>query len=195
MLQIDNTIVSLDVIEKKFVCKLEVCSGACCVMGESGAPLTDQEADLLPLIYDEIKEYLRPEGIRAIEQHGFYYIDTDKDKVTTLIRGDDCAYTYKEGNIAKCAIEKAYMAGRIKFRKPVSCHLYPVRVTHYEAFDAVNYDKQKMCKAARIYGNELGVPVYKFLKDALIRKFDESWYEQLVYAAENLEINHYKKTE
>jgi hypothetical protein len=186
MLQIENTLVSLDLIEKKFCCHLKKCMGVCCVKGDSGAPLNDEEVKLLPGIIDKIKPFLRPEGIEAIEKQGTHITDSEDEPVTPLVNGEECAYAIFEKGIAKCGIEKAYVAGEVQFRKPVSCHLYPVRVRKYESFLAVNYDKWEICNPARKYGEKVGTPVYEFVKDALIRRFGVEWYNQLQLAAQKI---------
>jgi hypothetical protein len=188
MLQIENTLVSLDLIEKKFCCHLERCMGVCCVKGDAGAPLNEEEVKLLPKIFDKIKPFLRPEGVKAIEKQGTHVIDNDGEPVTTLVNGEECAYAIFEKGIAKCGIEKAFNEGVIDFQKPVSCHLYPVRIRKYENFLAVNYDTWEICDPARKYGDKIGVPVYVFVKDALIRRFGGDWYKQLQIAADNLPI-------
>jgi hypothetical protein len=187
MLQIDDTIISFDIFEKKFVCELNSCKGICCVDGDSGAPLEDSEIDILENIYPTIKKYMLPEGIKAIEKQGKWITDSDGDKVTPLINNRECAYVYKDNNgIISCAIEKAYLQKEIKFQKPVSCHLYPIRITKYDKFEAVNYESNKLCTSAVVNGERLGVPLYKFVKIPLIRKYGEEWYKQLEIAAKEL---------
>lgn len=186
MLRIDDTLISLDLIDKNFCCHLDKCKGICCVKGDSGAPLDKMEVEILPSIIDKIKPYLRPEGIEAIEKQGTHVIDSDHETVTPLINGEECAYTIFENGIAKCAIEKAWIEKKIDFQKPVSCHLYPIRVKQYDSFAAVNYDKWDICQPARILGDRKGIPVYQFVKDALIRKFGENWFRQLEIAAKEI---------
>jgi hypothetical protein len=184
MISIDNTLVSEDLFDKKFVCDLTRCKGACCVEGESGAPLDFDELKELEKAFPLIEESLTEAGRKSIEEQGLYLIDSDGDYVTPLVgQYRECAYTVFENGIAKCAIEKAWLQGKISFRKPVSCHLYPVRITKFKSYDAVNYEKWKVCSPACKLGEELKVPVYIFLKDALIRKYGEKWYEQLSVAA------------
>ncbi len=180
MFQLGKTIVSEDIIEKDFVCNLNACKGACCIEGEAGAPVTEQEVAILKEIYPKVKPFLRPEGIAAIEQQGTY-IKTDLDELETpLVEGKECAYvTFTDKGIASCGIEDAFNAGSIDFRKPISCHLYPVRVQDYSEFSAVNYHRWPICDDACTLGKELQVPVYKFVKTALIRKFGENWYTAL----------------
>ncbi|MDE5420389.1 DUF3109 family protein [Labilibaculum sp. DW002] len=187
MLQIGNAIVSLDVIEKKFICDFAKCKGACCVEGDSGAPLDDDEKAILEEIYPDIKEYLNEKGIAEIEKQGTSVIDSDGDLVTPIINDKECVYTVFENGLALCGIEKAFLDGKISYRKPISCSLYPIRIQKYEEFDAVNYNKWKICAPARELGFKMGTPVYKFLKDPLIRKYGEDWYEELKYAAEHID--------
>jgi hypothetical protein len=182
MLQIKDTIISQDLIEKKFCCDLDRCKGACCVRGDAGAPLTQEEVEQLPVIINKIKPYLRLEGIEAITMLGTHVIDAENETVTPLVNGEECAYAVFEKGIARCGIEKAYTAGAIQFRKPVSCHLYPVRVKRFDKFLAVNYDKWDICEPARVKGNDLDLPVYKFVKEALFRRFGEDWYHHLSMA-------------
>jgi hypothetical protein len=185
MLQIDNTLVSLDVIEKNFVCDLLKCKGACCVHGDSGAPLEENELEIIENIYPSIKKYLTKEGDEAIKANGAYTIDQDGDYVTTLVNNKECAYVFFENKIAKCAIEKAFYDGAIEFKKPISCHLYPVRVKKYRNFQGINYDKNDLCKDAVKLGNKSNTPLYNFLEEPLKRKFGEDWYKQLHYAGIN----------
>ena len=184
MIQIGRAILSLDVIEKQFVCDLDKCKGICCVEGDSGAPLTKKETKILKKIYNKVKPFMTTEGIAEIEKQGTHITDFEGDDVTPLVNNKECAYvTYKDG-ITICAIEKAYLAGKVKFKKPISCHLYPIRVTEYTEIDAVNYDIQSICKDACFLGEKLKVPVYKFLKEPLIRKYGEDWYKELEIAVD-----------
>ena len=180
MFQLRKTIVSEDIIEKDFVCNLSACKGACCVQGEAGAPLEKDETKILEEIYPKVKPFLRKEGIEAIEKQGTW-ITSDFDELETpLVNGAECAYvTFDDKGTALCGIEEAYNQGLINWKKPVSCHLYPVRVKDYNEFSAVNYHKWQICDDACALGKELQVPVYKFVKEALIRKFGESWYSDL----------------
>lgn len=188
MLAIGETIVSGDVLEKRFVCDLNACKGACCVAGESGAPLDKEELSILKNIYNKVKPYLTEEGRQAIAKYGTHVIDSDGDYVTPLVNGDlECAYTIFENGFAKCGIEKAWEEKKIDFRKPVSCHLYPVRVDVSKNLVAVNYHKWDICKPACSLGKKLDVPVYKFLKEPLIRKFGKAWYKELEVTARALE--------
>ena len=180
MIQIDNTLVSLDLIERKFLCDVSRCKGICCVEGDSGAPLQEEEVGeleaALPVIWDDLSEKAR----EIIQKQGVAYRDADGDLVTSIVDGKDCVFTcYDEKGVCQCAVEKAYRAGKLSFYKPISCHLYPVRLTEYDTFTAVNYHRWNVCKAAEQLGREKGVPVYKFLKEPLIRRFGKQWYETL----------------
>lgn len=181
MLKVGDILVSDDVKEVEFVCHLEKCKGACCVEGELGAPLDEDELPILESIQDEIKPYLTKEGLKSIKRHGAWVLDEDGDFSTPTIQGKECAYAlYDEQGILKCGIEQAYLDGKTKFRKPISCHLYPIRITKKKNFEAVNYHKWSVCSAACILGKSLGIPVYKFLKEPLIRKYGKAWYKELV---------------
>jgi hypothetical protein len=185
MFQLKKTIVSEDIIEKDFICNLSACKGACCVNGDAGAPLEKEETKILEAIYPKVKPFLRKEGIAVIEKEGTWITSEWGELETPLINGADCAYViFDEKNTALCAIEEAYNSGAIDWKKPVSCHLYPVRVKEYSEFAAVNYDKWEICDDACTLGKELQVPIYKFVKQALIRKFGEDWYEELEKVAE-----------
>lgn len=186
MISIKNTLISEDLLEKSFVCDLNACKGACCVEGDGGAPLDEEECNILDDIYDKVKPYLRPEGIQAIEEQGKYIKDYDGDWVTPLVNDAECAYVvFEENGMTKCGIEQAQLDGAIDYKKPISCHMYPVRIESYPSFDAVNYHKWSICSDACKLGEQLQVPVYRFLKESLIRKYGEQWYEELdeVYKA------------
>ena len=187
MIEHRNTLISEDLFEKRFVCDLNACKGACCVAGESGAPLEQEEADLLKELWPRIKPYIPEKGRQAIEAHGVSEIDDDGDLVTTLVEGrKECAFTvFDERGIALCGVEKAWKDGAIPFRKPLSCHLYPIRVVKLAEHDGLNYHKWPICKPACTCGAKLDVPVFRFLKDALTRQYGAEWYAELeeVYAA------------
>ncbi len=180
MFQLGKTIVSETIIEKDFVCNLSACKGACCISGDAGAPLSKEEADTLATIYPKIKPLLREKGIAAIEELGTSITTSFGDLETPLIKGADCAYViFDDKKTALCGIEEAYNQGKIEWKKPISCHLYPIRVKEYTEFSAVNYDKWDICDDACTLGAALQVPVYRFVKEALIRKFGEDWYLEL----------------
>ncbi|MCL1942489.1 MAG: DUF3109 family protein [Candidatus Azobacteroides sp.] len=184
MLQIDDTLISPDIIEESFLCNLAACKGECCVDGDSGAPVEKNEVAVLKEILPEVWDDLLPEAKEVIKMQGVIYIDADGETVTSIVKGKNCVFTcYDENGICKCAIEKAYKEGRIRFLKPVSCHLYPIRVQKYSGFEAVNYHQWSICKPARIAGKENDVKIYRFLREPLIRKFGEDWYNRLEFAA------------
>jgi hypothetical protein len=186
MLQVGQVLVSDDIKEKEFVCNLEKCKGACCVEGDFGAPLEDDELPILREIYERVKPYLSEAGIRAIERQGTYVLDDDGDFSTPTIGGRECAYSvYDEKGVLKCGIEQAWLDGKISWKKPISCHLYPIRVTKKKNFEALNYHKWSICSPACALGKELQVPLYKFLKDALVRRYGQAWYDELVKLIEN----------
>jgi len=189
MFQLGKTIVSEAILENQFVCNLSACHGACCVDGDAGAPLLESETEILERIYPQVKPYLRPEGIAAIEAQGTSIIGTDGTLETPLIDDRDCAYVIFDGKTALCGIEQAYNQGLIDWKKPVSCHLYPVRVKDFSEFAAVNYDQWDICDPACALGAELEVPVYKFVKEALIRRFGQAWYDELEKVAAELKFN------
>ncbi|MCK4569277.1 MAG: DUF3109 family protein [Bacteroidales bacterium] len=179
MLIIDDIMVSDDLYLVKFLCPIEKCLGACCVEGDAGAPLEEEEISQMEDYLNEIMEYMIPEGIEAVKQNGIFDYDADGNYVTPLIHGGDCAFINFTDDIAWCSIEKAYEEGKISFRKPVSCHLYPGRLTKIGENEAVNYHKWQICNFALDEGTRKGIPLYVFLKDALIRKYSESWYNKL----------------
>lgn len=180
MIQIDDTLVSLDLIERSFLCDLSHCKGQCCVEGDSGAPLEPGEEEELKRVLPEIWNDLLPEARTVIQSQGVAYTDSDGDRVTSIVGDKNCVFTcYDTDGVCKCAIEKAYREGRVSFYKPISCHLYPVRITQYKTFQAVNYHRWNVCKAAELLGKKEQVPVYQFLKEPLIRKFGQAWYDAL----------------
>ena len=189
MLRIKDIIFSLDIIEKEFKCDLSACYGNCCRYGDSGAPVTEEEALILDEIWPEVKPYLRPEGVETIEDGGTTTFDFENDRVTPLIGNEECAYTVLYGNIFMCGIEKAWMDGKISFRKPISCHLFPARVKKFSGITAVNYQELTNCSTAVECGRDEKMPVYRFLKEPLIRAFGEDTYNKLCEAASELRAN------
>jgi hypothetical protein len=193
MFQLGKTIVSDEILEKEFICNLGACKGACCVNGDAGAPLEKEELKILEEIQPIMKKYLRGKGLEAIDRHGPYTTNEDGEHETTLINGEDCAYViYDKNNIALCGIEEAYNQGEITFKKPVSCHLYPIRIRQYSEFAAVNYDRWDICDDACTLGKEMKVPVFKFVKQALVRKFGQEWYDELEKINEEREFERNK---
>lgn len=180
VIEIDDTLVSGEIISEAFVCDLQKCKGACCVQGDSGAPLEKKELTILKNNIEKIKPFLTKKGLNAIDKQGNYMKDEDGDWVTPLVnKNKECAYTVFENGMAKCGIEKAHEAGEIKFKKPISCHLYPIRIQKLKYYEAVNYHRWEVCSAACRLGKKLSVPVYKFLKEPLIRKYGSAWYKKL----------------
>lgn len=188
MIQIEDKLISEDIFSEEFVCNLSKCKGICCVEGDAGAPLEEEETKILEEIFPKIESYLRPEGVAAIKEQGKHTIDFEGDLVTPLVDNKECAYViFDEKGITKCAIEKAYEDGVVDWKKPISCHLYPIRITEYSSFTALNYHQWNVCSDACTLGKELGVKVYQFLKEPLMRKYGQEWYETLVEAAEEWE--------
>jgi hypothetical protein len=184
MIRIGDTLVSLDILERQFVCDLAVCKGACCVEGDAGAPLeSDEPAELqkvLPVVWDD----LSPEAQSVIRRQGVACIDVEGETVTSIVNGKNCVFTcYDPSGVCKCAIEKARNEGRTDVCKPISCHLYPIRVKAYEAYKAVNYDRWRICRCAEALGNKTHTPLYRFLREALVRKFGQAWYDELDFCA------------
>ncbi|MDA9555483.1 DUF3109 family protein [Pelobium sp.] len=180
MIEVGGHLVSEELIKENFICHLEKCKGACCIEGDAGAPLSKDELAILEEVYPKVKPYMTAKGIETVEQTGVFVKDIDGDLTTPCIdENKECAYVIWENGITKCAIEKAYEDGKIAFQKPISCHLYPIRLTQYPEFDMLNYDRWNICSSACSFGNERQVKVYQFLKDPLIRKYGEDWYKEL----------------
>lgn len=179
MIQIGDKIVSTELFDNHFVCHLEKCKGMCCVYGDAGAPLDEEESKTLENDWHKVKPFLRKEGIAALEEKGAWEFDGDGDKVTPLMGHDDCAYSIIDNGIARCGIENAFFSEVITFRKPISCHLYPIRLSKIGENIALNYHRWDVCKPARKLGLEYDLPVFRFLKDALIRAFGEEFYDEM----------------
>lgn len=181
MLVINNTRVSEELLKTEFVCNLNACKGACCVAGASGAPLETDEAELLRKHFPKFKHYMTDLGLEAVKKQGYAVYDSDGDLTTPLVGPEkECAYVYFDSDqTAKCAIEKAYEDGHVDWIKPISCHLYPIRISSTKNLELVKYSRWSVCAPACKNGKQLGVPVFKFLKKPLIRKFGQAWYKQL----------------
>ncbi|MEO6524122.1 MAG: DUF3109 family protein [Mucilaginibacter sp.] len=180
MIEVQSTLVHEDVVRENFVCNLNKCKGACCLEGDSGAPLEAAELDILKEIYPKVKPYMTAKGIATIEAVGTHVVDFEGDYTTPCVdTNKECAYVIWEGGITKCAIEKAWEEGAVAWQKPISCHMYPIRVTAYPEFDVLNYDRWSICSPACSFGDELKVRVHEFLKGPLIRKYGEEWYAEL----------------
>lgn len=188
MIDVDNKILHCDILLEEFCCDIHKCKGICCVEGDSGAPLENDEVEKIEKILSHIFDRLTDDGRRIISEQGISMIDIEGDLTTTICdNGGACVFVqYDENNLAFCMIEKAWEEGLIDFRKPISCHLYPIRIKKYKDFDALNYNIWDICKPAICKGKEKGIKIYEFLKDPLIRKYGEEWYKDLCIAAEYL---------
>lgn len=185
MLQIQDTLVSLDLAERFFCCDIDACLGECCIEGDAGAPITREEYEKLKTLVDVVRPDLLPSAIRRIEEAGVGYVDEEGDLVTQIVDGKNCVFTtYGEGGKCLCAIEKAFREGRTDFRKPISCYLYPLRLTEYPTFTAVNYHRWKICKCAEVLGRANGTRLYQFMRQPLIERFGQEWYDELCLACE-----------
>ncbi|MCM1034534.1 MAG: DUF3109 family protein [Paludibacter sp.] len=185
MFHIQNTIVGLDVIEKHFCCDLETCKGICCVEGDAGAPVTEDEEQkiraLLPLLLPDMTKEAR----QVVSEQGISYLDPTGERVTQIVNGKDCVFARTDHNgWCYCLIEKAFRAGKTDFRKPLSCYLYPIRLTEHPTFTAVEYHRWDICHCARVCGKKLHLPIYQFLKEPLIERFGKAWYDELCLVAE-----------
>jgi len=180
MIILDEILISDDLRDVHFCCDLQHCKGACCVEGDAGAPLEEEEISLLEDYIDTIKTFMVPKGIEAIENIGVFDYDADGKFVTPLVNGNECCFVYMENGIARCAVEKAFSEKAIPFPKPLSCHLYPVRISEVGKKDAINYHKWRICNKALENGMKLKLPLYRFLEESLIRKYGRTWYNRLV---------------
>ena len=180
MIQIDDKIISLDLFTARFSCDLQACRGECCVEGNAGAPLDEEEIALLEDEWDRYAPYMTPEGRRSVEEQGVAVLDPDGDLTTPLVDGAECAYTIRENGITWCAIEKAWNEGRTPFRKPISCHLYPIRLVKLSnGMTGLQYHRWEICRAAEVLGAAKDEPLYQTLKTPLIRRFGEAFYKEL----------------
>ena len=185
MLDIQNVLVSLDLAERFFCCDLDSCHGECCIEGDAGAPITKVEYERLKRLKDQVWDKLLPQAQEEINRNGVGYIDEEGDLVTSIVDGRNCVFTcYGPDGMCQCALEKAYREGKTDFRKPISCYLYPVRITEYPKFTAVNYHRWKICRPAEKLGRKLGIRLYQFLKEPLTARFGKEWYDELCEACE-----------
>ena len=194
MYQIGDVLISDEVLTERFVCDLEKCMGACCIEGDAGAPIDLDEImqieEVLPIIWEQLSIPAR----KVLNKQGVAYADPEGQLVTSIVNGKDCVFTcYDEKGGCYCALEKAYREGKTKFYKPLSCHLYPIRLKKVGDCDALNYHRWEVCKAAVLLGEQLDVRVYEFLKEPLIRKFGEEWYHELEDAVAELKKRNYIK--
>ncbi|MEI6575526.1 MAG: DUF3109 family protein [Bacteroidota bacterium] len=185
MIAIDDNLISDNIYKVQFCCDLKRCFGACCVEGDAGAPLEPEEIQVLKDIFPFVKPYMQQNGVDMVEHMGVHDFDPAGKLVTPLLDSGECVFVYYEGEVAKCAIEKAHAEGVIQFKKPISCHLYPVRLRKYAYSEAVNFHEWHVCYPAIIKGKLEGIPLYVFLKEPLIRKYGQEWYEKLLLEVEN----------
>lgn len=194
MIQIDDTIISIDCLSEKFCCDLDACAGTCCIEGDAGAPVDLDEVEQLEAALPIVWNDLSASAQTVIDKQGVVYTDEEGDLVTSIVNGKDCVFTcYDEKGCCFCALEKAYRAGKTDFYKPLSCHLYPIRLKKIGDMTALNYHRWDVCKAAVCKGEQLNLPVYRFLKEPLIRRFGEAWYDELEKAVEELKEQGYLK--
>ncbi|MBR6814407.1 MAG: DUF3109 family protein [Alistipes sp.] len=185
MIEIDDKIVSADILRECFACDLGKCKGICCVEGDAGAPLELEEVDELEENYAAYAPYMTEEGRREVERQGFMVVDSDGDYTTPLVNNAECAYAFEENGITFCAIERAYREGKCSFLKPISCHLYPIRVMKFSnGTFGLNYHRWGVCHDAVECGRKIGLPIYKALKEPIIRRFGEEFYKALECAEE-----------
>ncbi|MDA3853848.1 MAG: DUF3109 family protein [Bacteroidales bacterium] len=188
MIEIGKTLISSDLVDKKFICDYKTCKGICCLEGDSGAPITPEEDQIMKKALPHVLKYLSEEAKALIEEKGISYIDIEDDLVTTINNGKECVFThFTADGSCRCSYEMAFEAGDIDFPKPISCALYPVRVKQYKDFVGINYDEWDICKCAEVLGEKMGTPVYKFLEKPLIRRFGQPWYTELKIAAKQLQ--------
>ncbi len=186
MLIVKDCIISEDIAEKRFCCDLACCKGQCCVEGDCGAPLEEVEVEILEQILPEVEPYMTPKGLQVVHEAGVSALDNAAEPCTPLVDNRECAYVaWGEDGTAYCAIEQAYRDGKIQFKKPISCHLYPIRVDEFGEFKALNYHQWDICRCAVKKGNEGGVPLYQYLKEPLLRRFGQDWYDELLEAIED----------
>jgi len=184
MFLIQNTLVSLDVIEKEFCCDLETCRGCCCIEGDAGAPVSDEEVAEIEQILPILLPDMTKEARAVVEKQGISYLDPSGERVTSIVNDKDCIFARTDHNgWCYCLIEKAYHAGKIGFKKPISCHLYPIRLTRVGNYTGVEYHRWDICHCARQLGKKKHIPLYQFLREPLVRRFGEAWYAELELTA------------
>ena len=193
LIEVQNKIVSTEIFERKFVCDLKACKGACCIEGDDGAPLEKEEVDIIEENLDKIKPFMRREGVEAVEKGGVSYLDRHDEPVTTLVDQRECAFVFfDDEGISKCSIEQAYLEGEINYKKPISCHLYPIRVKKFDNLEALAYDEWNICKSACACGDKLDVPVYRFLKEPLVRAYGQAFFDDLLLVDQEVKRSYYK---
>lgn len=194
VISIDNVMISDEIVEKQFVCNLAKCKGACCVDGDAGAPLEEDELKIIDEVFETVKPYMTKEGLDVVKEKGRYVYDEEFGWVTSTIGAGICVYGFNDENgIVKCAFEQAYYDGKIKWKKPISCHFFPIIVEPGAMYDRMNYEPRNThCKPACKLGEELQVPVYKFLKEPIVRKYGEDFYNALDHIAKEIEAGRFE---
>ena len=194
--QIDNVLISTEIITEKFCCDLDACKGECCVEGDAGAPVTLDEVAAIEDTVDSVWDSLNASAQTIIDRQGVAYTDQEGDLVTSIVGGKDCVFTCHENGCCFCALEKAYRAGKTKFCTTISCALNPIREVHLKnGLVGLNYHRWDVCKEAVKKGRELDIPIYKFLKDPLVRRFGEEWYKMLEECAQISDLDTSQKSE
>ena len=192
VVQIDDTLVSTDCLTEKFCCDLQACKGICCVEGDAGAPVELDEVAAMEAALPAVWPLLSASAQAVIDRQGVVYTDEEGDLVTSIVNGKDCVFTcYDENGHCLCAFEKAFREGKTSFYKPLSCHLYPIRLKKIGDGVALNYHRWEVCRMAVEKGRQLGLPVYRFLKEPLVRRFGDAWYAELESAVEELKAQKY----
>lgn len=180
IIEIEDKIVSTEIFDVRFCCDLDACKGICCVEGNAGAPLEAEEIDILEEEYENYKPFMKPEGVEAIRRQGFFVIDLDGDLTTPLIGDAECAYVCEKDGITFCAIEKAWRQGKTTFKKPISCHLYPIRLSNFSnGTTGIMYHRWSVCDGALVLGEKVGKPLYQILKEPIVRRFGADFYQAL----------------
>ena len=187
ILEVGGVLISSEILTEKFCCDYEKCKGFCCVEGDAGAPVTLDEIAAIEEVLDDVWSDLSASAQSVIDRQGVAYSDQDGDMVTSIVRGKDCVFTCYDGDNCLCALERAYRNGKTQFCKPISCALYPIREKRFEGeLVGLNYNRWDVCKDAVKKGEALGLPVYRFLREPLTRRFGEAWYQELCEVAEQL---------
>lgn len=191
MIEIDGKVINTEIFRRRFICDISKCKGTCCYDGDSGAPLEEDELEKLTEVYPTVKPYLSDEENEEIAKQGLWVTDRDGDLVTPIIRGCECVYTNREEDGTwSCAIEKAYREGKTKWRKPISCYLYPIRVSKTRKYETLNFHEWEVCRPAVELGEKVGTPAYKFLKEPIIAKYGEEFYNELEQVEQELIRQH-----
>ena len=190
IIEIDDILVSSDIFTEEFCCDLDACKGICCVEGDAGAPVTLDEIGGIEDALDTVWDDMSASAQAVVDKQGVAYTDRDGDLVTSIVGGKDCVFTYYEGDCCLCALERAYRSGKTGFCKPISCALYPIREKRLgNGMIALNYNRWDVCRDAVKKGRELHLPVYKFLKEPLIRRFGAEFYEKLCEAGKQISFS------